>query len=71
MAQLTKKLTQRFRAVSPEGLKEAAKECRDAADRYSTCADHLVAAANNFDEGNFEFGYDCLKQAQAALDKKT
>lgn len=70
MAQLTKKLMGRFKAVSPEGLSETAKECRDTADRYRDCAAFLITASNCFDAGNFEDGYNHLKNAEAALDKK-
>ncbi|GAH91568.1 unnamed protein product [marine sediment metagenome] len=70
MAQLTRKLMQRFKAVSPDGLAEAAKECRDAADRYRACSERLVTAAVNFDDGKFEAGYGLLEAAEIALDKK-
>lgn len=70
MAQLTQKLMKRFKAVSSEGLKDTAKECRNTAVRYRACADHLVEAAGYFDDGNFSDGYDHLKLAEASLDKK-
>jgi len=70
MAQLTQKLMRRFRAVSPTGLSETAKECLDAADRYRACADELAAASRCFEAGNFEAGYARLQKAEAALSKK-
>lgn len=70
MANIIQKLMAPFKPMAPEGLSKTAKDCREAADRYRACAERLCTASKCFEAGNFEAGYDQLKNAEKDLDKK-
>lgn len=71
MAQLTKKLMEPFKAVSPEGMSKTAKACRECAARFSEAADLLAGAATSFEDNSFETGFELLQRADERLSKKT